>query len=76
MAATRGLRQAYQDGRKPKATRFSIDGSRFHQTLRGWMAAPRPARFHVGSAAAVLRKVQDFSRIGGSENPAAHYFGR
>jgi len=27
---------------------------RFHQTLRGWMADPRPARFHVGSAAAVL----------------------
>jgi len=54
MAATRGLRQADQDGRKPKATRFPIDGSRFHQTLRGWMAAPRPARFHVGSAAAVL----------------------
>jgi hypothetical protein len=28
------------------------------------MAAPPPARFHVGSAAAVLRKAQDFSRIG------------
>ena len=27
MAATRGLRQADQDGRKPKATRFPIDGS-------------------------------------------------
>src|SRR4051794_13263444 len=28
--------------------------SRFHETLRGWMAAPHPARFDVGSAAAVL----------------------
>jgi hypothetical protein len=40
------------------------------------MAVLLPATFHVGSAAAVLRKAQDFSRIGGSENPAAHYFGR
>src|SRR5512133_226715 len=27
-----------------------IDGSWFHQTLRGRIAAPRPATFHVGSA--------------------------
>jgi hypothetical protein len=40
------------------------------------MAVLLPATFHVGSAAGVLRKAQDFSRIGGSENPAAHYFGR
>jgi hypothetical protein len=53
-----------------------IGGSRFHQALRGWMAGLRPARFHVRSTAAVLRTAQDFSRIGGSENPAAHYFGR
>jgi hypothetical protein len=74
MAATRGLRQAYQDGPMPKATGFR--DNRFHQTLRGWMAAPRAATFYVGSAADMLRKAQDFSRIGGSENPAAHYFGR
>ena len=28
--------------------------SRFPQTFRGWMAAPHPARFDVGSATAVL----------------------
>jgi hypothetical protein len=56
--------------------RIPIDGSRFHQTLRNGMAVLLPATFHVGSAAAVLSKAQDFSRIGGSENPAAHYFGR
>jgi hypothetical protein len=65
MAATRGLRQAYQDLPKAEGHGLPIDGSRFHQTLRGWMAAPRPARFHVarfdvGSAAVVLRKMQDF----------------
>jgi len=54
MAATRGLRQPYQDCRKAWRHGRPIDGSRFHQTLRGWMAAPRAATFHVGSAAAVL----------------------
>jgi hypothetical protein len=81
MAATCGLRQACQDFPEAEGHGLPIGGSRFHQTLRGWMAGLRPARFHVarfhvGSAAAVLRKAQDFSRIGGSENPAAHYFGR
>jgi len=52
-----------------------LAGARF-QTLRDGMAVLRPATFHVGNPAGVLRKAQDFSRIGGSENPAAHYFGR
>jgi hypothetical protein len=76
MPATRGLRQAYLDFPEAEGRGLPIGGNRFHQTLRGWMAAARAATFDVGSAAAVLRKAQDFSRIGGSENPAAHYFGR
>jgi len=40
MAATRGWRQAYQDGRQAEGGGLPIDGSRFHQTLRRWDGSP------------------------------------